>query len=257
MGRLDGKVALISGGAEGLGAADARRFVAEGARVVIGDIQMDKAQALAAELHDHCHAVPLDVTDRSQWDAAVAATVARFGKLNILVANAGISEPGTIEDLGLDAWRRHRAINLDGVFHGVQAALPALKASGEPGSIIVMSSMLALRPGAIFLAYCASKAAVTMLTKCVALHCAKSGYPIRANTVHPGAIETPMMERYLTLNPALTRDEAYAGFAANHPMGRCGRPDEIANAVLWLASDESSFTTGTELTVDGGGFIRE
>lgn len=256
-GRLHGKVALISGGAEGLGAADARRFVQEGARVVIGDIQLDKAHALAGELRDHCHAVALDVTDPEQWAAAVAATVQRFGKLNILVNNAGISEPADIEQLTWDAWRRHQAINLDGVFHGCQAGIPAIRESGEPGSIINMSSMLALRPGAIFAAYCASKAAVTMLTKCVALHCANSGYNIRANTVHPGAIETPMMERYLTMNPEVTRDQAYAGFAANHPMGRCGRPDEIANAVLWLASDESSFTTGTELTVDGGGFIRE
>lgn len=256
-GRLAGKVALISGGAEGLGAADAHRFVAEGAKVVIGDVQLAKAEALAAELHDHCHAVALDVTDRAQWHAAVTATVARFGKLNILVNNAGISEPGTIEDVSDEAWRRHMAINLDGVFYGCQAALPALKASGEPGSIINMSSMLALRPGSIFVAYCASKSGVTILTKCVALHCAKMGYAIRANTVHPGAIETPMLERYLHLAPDLTREQAFQGFAANHPMGRCGKPEEIAAAVLWLASDESSFTTGTELTVDGGGWFRE
>jgi 3alpha(or 20beta)-hydroxysteroid dehydrogenase len=257
MGQLSGKVALISGGAEGLGAATARAFVAAGGRVMLGDIQFDKARALARALGEACDAVLLDVTLPESWDAAVAATLKSFGKLNILVNNAGISEPGTASEVSKEAWNRTMRINLDGVFHGTQAALPAMVAAGETGSIVNLSSMLALRPGTIFAAYCASKAAVAMLTKCTALECAAKGWPIRANSVHPGAIETPMLDRYLAMTPDLSREEAYAGFAKSHPMGRCGKPEEIAQACLFLASDASSFTTGTELTVDGGGFIRE
>ena len=257
MAQLAGKVALISGGAEGLGAATARAFIAAGGRVMLGDIQFDKARALARELGEACDAVLLDVTVPESWNTAVEATLKSFGKLNILVNNAGISEPGSVSEVEKESWDRTMRINLDGVFHGTQAALPAMVAAGEPGSIVNLSSMLALRPGAIFAAYCASKAAVAMLTKCTALDCAAKGWPIRANSVHPGAIETPMLERYLAFSPELTREQAYAGFAQNHPMGRCGRPDEIAQACLFLASDAASFTTGTELTVDGGGFIRE
>ncbi|PZN96809.1 MAG: hypothetical protein DCF31_03210 [Alphaproteobacteria bacterium] len=256
-GRLAGKVALISGGAEGLGAATARAFVREGARVMLGDIQLDKAKALARELGEAADAILLDVTLPDSWETAVEATLRSFGKLNILVNNAGISEPGTVSEVAKEAWARTMRINLDGVFHGTQAALPAMVAAGESGSIVNLSSMLALRPGAIFAAYCASKAAVAMLTKCTALECAAKAWPIRANSVHPGAIETPMLERYLAMNPEMSREQAYAGFAASHPMGRCGKPEEIAAACLFLASDEASFTTGTELTVDGGGFIRE
>ena len=252
MGRLSGKVALISGGAEGLGAATARAFVREGARVMLGDIQIDKARALARELGDAADALLLDVTLPESWDAAVAATLKSFGKLNILVNNAGISEPGGVSSVSKDSWARTMRINLDGVFHGTQAALPAMVAAGETGSIVNMSSMLALRPGGSFAAYCASKAGVAMLTKCTALECAANGWPIRANSVHPGAIETPMLERYLELMPELTREQAYAGFAENHPMGRCGKPEEIAAAVLFLAGKEARYITGQVLAVDGG-----
>ena len=257
LGKLAGKVALISGGAEGLGAATARAYVREGAHVMLGDIQIDKAQALAHELGDAADAVLLDVTVPESWEAAVEATINRYGKLNILVNNAGISEPASVSEVSKDAWSRTMRINLDGVFHGTQAALPAMVAAQESGAIVNLSSMLALRPSAGLVAYCASKAAVTMLTKCTALECAAKGWPIRANSVHPGAIETPMFERYLAMDPALTRDEAYARFAKSHPIGRCGKAEEIAAACLFLASDDASFTTGTELTVDGGSFIRE
>ena len=257
MDRLKGKVALISGGAEGLGEAIARAFVREGARVMLGDVQVDKAKALARVLGDAADAMLLDVTLPESWEAAVEGTLRSFGKLNILVNNAGISEPGGVSEVSKESWSRTMRINLDGVFHGTQAALPAMVAAAEPGAIVNMSSMLALRPGAMFAAYSASKAAVATLTKCTALECAAKGWPIRANSIHPGAIETPMLERYLALMPELSREEAYKGFAVNHPMGRCGKPEEIAAACLFLASDEASFTTGTELTVDGGGFMRE
>lgn len=254
MGRLAGKVALISGGAEGIGAETARRFVAEGAAVMLGDIQLGKAEALAAELGGA--AVRLDVTSLSDWESAVAATVARFGKLTTLCNIAGISEPGSVADVAPDSWARTLDINLNGTFNGCRAALPALVASGEPAAIVNVGSMLALRPGGGFAAYCASKAAVTMLTKCLALDCAKQRWPIRANTVHPGAIRTPMFQRYLDAIPG-SNEEVEAMFAASHPVGRVGEPREVADAIVFLASDEASFTTGSDLPVDGGGWVRE
>lgn len=256
MGRIAGKVALISGGAEGLGAAVGRRFVEEGAAVMLGDVQLAKAEALAGELGDRAAAIHLDVTSLADWDAAVAATQARFGKLTTLCNIAGISEPGSVEDVDLDSWARTIDINLNGTFYGCRAAIPALAASGEDCAIVNFGSMLALRPGSGFAAYCASKAGVTMLTKSIALACAKAGQRIRANTVHPGAIDTPMYQRYLHDAP-IPPDEMAKLFAANHPLGRVGQPHEIAEAVLYLASDASSFTTGTDLTVDGGGNFRE
>ena len=252
---MQGKVALISGGAEGIGAAVARKFVSAGGAVMLGDVQMDKAAALAAELGAQAASVALDVRDLAQWEEAVAATQARFGKLTHLFNIAGISEPGTTQDVALDSWDRTLAINLNGTMYGCRAAIPAMVASGESCAIVNTGSMLALRPGAMFVSYCASKAAVTALTKCVALDCAAKGYKIRANTVHPGAIRTPMFERYLEAFPGSTH-EAEAMFAANHPMGRVGEADEVANAMMFLASDAASFTTGVDFTVDGGGSFR-
>lgn len=256
MKRLQGKVALISGSAEGIGAETARRFVAEGASVMLGDIQIDKALALAAELGDRAAAVTLDVTRLGDWEAAVAATVARFGKLTNLCNVAGISEPGSVVEVALDSWARTIDINLNGSFNGCRAALPAIVASGDKGAIVNVGSMLALRPGGGFAAYCASKAAVTTMTKCIALDCAKQGWPIRANTVHPGAIRTPMFQRYLDMVPG-TDEEVEAMFAKSHPVGRVGEAIEVADAILFLSSDEASFTTGSDLPVDGGGWIRE
>lgn len=251
--RLAGKVALISGGAEGIGAAVARLFVTEGAHVVLGDVLHDKAEALAAELGT-ARAVGLDVREPAQWHTAVAVATANFGKLNILCNVAGISEPGSVTEADLGSWERTLAINLTGTMLGCRTALPAISISGEPGAIVNTGSMLALRPGAGFGAYCASKAAVTALSKVVALECAAANWPIRVNTVHPGAIRTPMFERYLSAFPDRATGEA--AFAASHPMGRVGEADEVARAFLFLASDEASFTSGTDLTVDGAGSIR-
>ena len=255
MGRMAGKVALISGGAEGLGAAIAKLIVAEGGSAMLGDVQADKVQATAAALGDRAAAVELDVRDLAHWDSAVAATLAKFGKLNVLCNVAGISEPGNVIDVSLDSWQRTIDINLNGTFNGCRAALPAMEASGEKGAIVNMGSMIALRPGAIFAAYAASKAGVTALTKSIALDCAARGVPIRANLIHPGAIRTPMYERYQNAGP-MTPQEVETAFAATHPMNRIGEPDEVARAAVFLASDESSFTTGVDLTVDGGGSIR-
>jgi 3alpha(or 20beta)-hydroxysteroid dehydrogenase len=254
MGRLSGKVALISGGAEGIGAETARRFAAEGAQVVLGDVQQGKADALARELGGL--AVSLDVRALDQWEAAVRTAVDRFGKLTTLCNVAGISEPGSVADVALDSWARTIDINLNGTFNGCRAALPALVASGEPAAIVNVGSMLALRPGGMFAAYSASKAGVTALTKTIALDCAAKGWKVRANCVHPGAIRTPMFERYLEMMPG-GREEAEAMFTASHPIGRVGEAREVADAILFLASDEASFTTGADLPVDGGGFTRE
>ncbi len=255
MQRMAGKVALISGGAEGIGATVGSLFVAEGGQVMLADVQLDKARALAKQLGDAADAVVLDVRDPGQWDAAVAATVSRFGKLTTLCNIAGISEPGTVATGDRESWDRTLAINLGGTYNGCRAALPALAASGEKGAIVNTGSMLALRVGAGFAAYCASKAAVTALSKVIALECAAAGWPIRVNTVHPGAIRTPMFDRYLEALPG-SAQEVEALFAANHPMGRVGEAHEVARAFLFLASDEASFTSGTDLTVDGAGAIR-
>ena len=254
--RLDGQVALVTGAAGGIGLAVARLFVAEGARVMLADINAEGVAREAGALGDAAGAITLDVTDEAAWRTAIKATTERFGKLNILVNNAGISEPGTIEDTSTELWRRIMAINLDSVFFGCREALPAMKASGEPGSIVNIGSMSGRRPASFISAYCASKAAVSMLTKCVALHCANSDYPIRVNAVHPGATETPMFERYVN-NMGMPRDEAYAMFAANHAMKRPGKAEEVARGVLFLASEDASFTTGADLPVEGGGLIRE
>ncbi|MEM6681791.1 MAG: glucose 1-dehydrogenase [Pseudomonadota bacterium] len=257
--KLDGKVALVTGAAAGIGLEIAKVFIQHGAKVMLTDINAKALEAEAAALGENAAWLTLDVTDEAAWKEAIAKTSETFGKLNILVNNAGISEPGTIEDTSTDLWRRIMAINLDSVFFGCREAIPALKASNEPGSIINICSMSGLRPSSFISAYAASKAAVSMLTKCVALHCGNSGYPIRCNTVLPGATETPMFERYLDMTEAsgISREDAYASFAQNHAMKRPGKPEEVAQGVLFLASDDSSFTTGADIPVEGGGLIRE
>lgn len=256
MGMMDGKVALISGGAEGIGGTVGARFVEEGGCVMLGDIQLEKAQAHAASLGDRAAAVELDVRNLDQWEAAVAATKAKFGKLTTLFNIAGISEPGAVDTVDLESWNRTIDINLHGTFNGCRASLPAIIESGEDGAIVNTGSMLAMRPGSQFAAYSASKAAVTALSKSLALHCAAEKYPVRVNTVHPGAIDTPMYQRYLAAYPA-SHDEAVEVFNRNHPIKRVGLASEVADAMLWLASDASSFTTANDITVDGGGSYRE
>lgn len=251
--RLSGKVALISGGASGIGAATARRFVEEGARVVIADVQRAKGEALAQALGDTALFQPLDVTRAEQWRQAVEAAQARFGPLTTVVNSAGVSIPADIETETLEGFRRTLAVNLEGVFLGCQAAVAALKA-GRGGAIVNVASTLGVKAGGIFTAYSASKGGVRMLTRAVALHCAAQGYDIRVNALLPGAIHTEMVEGYVAAGEARggTREAVLEGFASVHPMKRLGRPDEPANAIVFLASEESSFTTGGELPVDGG-----
>ncbi|MBF6215043.1 glucose 1-dehydrogenase [Nocardia puris] len=236
MARLTGKVALISGGARGMGAAHARRFVAEGARVVLGDVLDDDGKALAAELGESAHYEHLDVREPEQWRAAVAAATERFGGLHVLVNNAGIVNGNLLVDFALEEWQRIIDINLTGTFLGMQAATPALIAAGG-GSVVNISSVEGMRGSPGLHGYTATKFAVRGLTKSTALELAP--HNIRVNSVHPGLISTPMTE----------------GIPADFlqiPLGRAAQPDEVSNLVAHLASDESSYCTGAEFVIDGG-----
>lgn len=247
--RLDGKIALISGGASGIGLASARKFIEEGARVVVTDIDGAKARDAAGALGSDTLAFTHDVTDEGQWEQVVADTVARHGRLDILVNSAGIGVAADIEACSYELWRKVQAINATGTFLGCKHAVLAMKQTGG-GSIVNISSVLGLRAQREVPAYAASKGAVRLLTKSVALHCARMKYGIRCNSVHPGYIETPMVAPRLDKVSGNVTGREY--LEALHPLGRLGRPEEIAAMILFLASDESSFATGAEFTVDGG-----
>ncbi|MCS6987151.1 MAG: SDR family oxidoreductase [Sphingomonadaceae bacterium] len=251
---LDGHVALVTGAAGGIGLATAQALAGEGAEVALADLDEARLDEATRTVGPGALAVPLDVTRRESWERAVAAVEGHFGHLSILVNNAGISEPADIETVSDDAWNRHLAVNLTGVCLGMQVAAPALRRARRPAAIVNVASMLSLRPGAPFAAYCASKAGMVALSQSAALHFAETGAGIRVNTVHPGAIRTPMLERYLALDP--DRAAAEARFAAVHPLGRVGEAQEVAAAILFLVSPAASFITGAALPVDGGGHIR-
>lgn len=236
MGRVDEKVALISGGARGMGAAHARMLVAEGAKVVIGDILDDEGKALADDLGDAARYVHLDVTDPEQWKAAASTAVDEFGKLNVLVNNAGTVALGPLRTHDLKKWQQVLDVNLTGTFLGMQAVIDPMTEAGG-GSIINISSIEGLRGAPWVHGYVASKWAVRGLTKSAALELAAQ--KIRVNSIHPGFIRTPMTKH-------LPDDMVMA------PMGRPGTPEEVATFVLFLASDESSFATGAEFVMDGG-----
>ena len=226
--------------------------MAEGAHVVIGDINMEKGAALAAELGSNATATELDVRNSEHWEAAFERA-STLGELTTLVNSAGVSIPGSIEDINLDQFRTTLSINLEGVFLGCKYAVDAMK-TGAGGSIINVGSTLGVRSGAIFPAYSASKGAVRLLSRSIALHCAAQGYDIRVNTLIPGAIHTEMVEGYIEAGKQAgqSRDQVFEGLASVHPMRRMGTATETADAIVFLASDESSFTTGADLPVDGG-----
>lgn len=249
MARIDGKVVLISGGASGIGAATARLVVREGGKAVIADRDETKGTALAAELGMAAHFVPLDVVQETSWQAAVAAAKRKFNALHGLLNAAGIGVRNTIEDCTLEDYRRVNDINSLGTFLGCKTAIPAMKASGG-GSIVNISSVLGLRGAAQAMAYCASKGAVRTLTKNVALYCAQMKYGIRCNSVHPGYIDTPMIAPRLAQN--VGNVSGRQSLEEMHPLGRLGRADEVAYMILFLLSDESGFSTGSEFVCDGG-----
>ena len=245
--RLDGKVALISGGSRGMGAFEAELFVQEGAKVVIGDVRDDEGDALAKKIVDRggeSAFVHLDVTSESDWAAAVMEAVERYGKLDVLVNNAGVSARGSIEETSPDDWDRVMDINAKGVFLGTRSAIPEMRKAGG-GSIINISSQLGLvGMGESSPQYQASKGAVRIFSKSAAIQYAHEG--IRVNSVHPGPIITPMTE-------ARRSDEVVRQrMISRIPLGRYGESEDVAYGVLYLASDESSFVTGSELVIDGG-----
>jgi 3(or 17)beta-hydroxysteroid dehydrogenase len=251
MDRVKGKIAIITGGASGIGKATASLLAKEGAKVVIADINEANGKKVAEEIKGEggqALFVKHDVTSEGDWSGLMEKTLAEFGKLDILVNNAGVIFAKKIEDMPLEEWRWLMSINLDGVFLGTKYAIGAMKKSGG-GSIINLSSMAGI-VGTIddTSAYCASKGAVRLFTKAAALECSKAGhnYNIRVNSVHPGLTETPLSEPML-------RDEALRkSIEGRHPIGFLGKPIDIAYAILYLASDESKFATGSELVVDGG-----
>ncbi|HJQ59912.1 MAG TPA: glucose 1-dehydrogenase [Vineibacter sp.] len=250
-GRLEGKVALITGGASGLGACSATLMAREGAKVVIADIQSDKGRAIAVEIGAAALFVSLDVTSEDQWKAAIAAAVARFGALHVLVNSAGIGLGKTVEDIELEEWRRVHAIDLDGVFLGCKHGVTEIKKHTATlgGSIINISSISGIIAGANMAAYNSAKAGVRLLSKSVALHCAKAGYNIRCNSVHPTFIDTPILDRH---RARFGNELMHQKLGRQVPLGRLGRPEEVGWPIVFLASDESSFMTGSEVVIDGG-----
>ena len=247
-GRLDGKVALVSGGASGIGAAHARVFAAEGAKLVAGDLQEDKGRAVVEAVNANggeAVFVQLDVARQADWERAVGEAVSRFGKLTTLINNAGIYWPRGTEEETLEGWNTMISVNQTGVWLGMKAAVPAMREAGG-GAIVNISSLYGLigSPGSI--TYHATKGAVRLMTKSAALEYVKEG--IRVNSIHPGQIDTPILS-------GLTPDQNEQIKAAT-PMGRLGRPEEIAYGSLYLCSDEAAYTTGAELVIDGGWFAQ-
>lgn len=249
MGRVEGKVALITGGASGIGRASAELLAAEGARVVIADIDETGGAAVARAIGEAALMMRLDVTSEDDWRAAIAGTLEAFGQLHVLVNSAGVSVLKNVEDTTLEEWRFVNGVNLDGTFLGCKHAIPAIKESGG-GAIINLSSVSGLVGGHNLAAYNASKGGVRLLTKSVALHCARKGYNIRCNSVHPTFIDTPILEPILARaeDPEVMRQK----LARQVPIGRLGQPEEVAAGILYLASDESAFMTGAEFVLDGG-----
>ena len=237
MGRLDGKIALVTGGARGQGASEAARFVAEGATVFITDVRTDEGRATAERLGEHVHFLEHDVTSEADWTAVVAAVIEAEGRLDVLVNNAGIFAVARALDTSLDDWNRMVAVNQTGVFLGIRECGRVMKAQGS-GSVINISSVAGLGGVGIAHAYAATKWAVRGMTKSAAQEFARSG--VRVNSVHPGIIDTDMM-----------RESGIPEPGAGIPMGRAGTADEVADVVLFLASDESSYCSGHEFVVDG------
>ncbi len=249
MGRVSGKVALVTGGASGLGKATARALAREGAQVVIADMNEAGAKELAGELGGSALALRLDVRSEEDWQRAIAESVRAFGGLHVLVNNAGIVVARSIEDTTLEQLRSVLAVNVEGVFLGCKHAIPAMNAAGS-GSIINLSSAAGLVGTPPFAAYSASKGAVRLLTKTVAGHCMLLGYPIRCNSIHPGGMDTPMVQ---SLGSAF----AGAGPSTLALLGKMapspgGQPEDVANLALFLASDEAKHLNGSEIAIDAG-----
>lgn len=250
MGRVEGKVVLVTGAASGMGRADAVLLAAEGARVVVADLNEADGQAVAESIGEHAVFMRLDVTDEDNWRDVIARTVETFGRLDILVNNAGMIALGSVVDTELDDWRRINAVNSEGVFLGCKHAIPAMTDSGG-GSIVNMSSVAAVHGQSFVAAYTASKGAVRALTKNVAMYCKEQKNGIRCNSVHPDGVKTPMVVKVATGKDTATQ----ADIDRVGAMGNMCEPEDVANMVLFLASDESRFVNGTEMLIDNAATI--
>ncbi len=252
MNRVAGKVALVTGGASGLGAADARLLAAEGASVVITDLQADLGREVAASIPGALF-LEHDVRDELQWQDVVAKTLARFGRLDVLVNNAGLVRFGHVEECELETFRLQMQVMVEGCFLGCKSALPYMtrRADGPwGGSIVNVASVAALKGIAAIPAYSAAKAGIIALTRSVAVHCQEQGYGIRVNAIAPGAHDTPMTRQALD---QLSQDDAGLDQVNAHGQGR---PEDVANLVLFLASEESRQITGTHIVIDNGETVR-
>jgi len=255
-GRVDGKVALVTGGASGIGRATAVRLAGEGAFVLVTDVDDTLGESCAAGIRDaggQADYLHHDVASEPAWESVIAQLKAAQGGLHILVNNAGIGIGGSLLEMSLADWQRQQAINLDGVFLGLKHGIALMKDSGG-GSVINISSVAGLKGSPNLAAYCATKGGVRLLTKGAALESAREGWGVRVNSVHPGVIDTPIWTK---VNPELFGDGANAVDVDTMaqlgvPMGIAGKPEDIANGILFLASDDSSYMTGTELVIDGG-----
>lgn len=253
MGRLEGKIAIVTGAANGIGEASARALAREGASVILTDIR-DEGEIVAASIRDsHGQSIFLhqDVTDESRWADVIRTTIDRFGRIDALINNAGVARSAPPEEETLENWRLIMRTNLESVFLGTKYAIRAMKAQNpKGGSIVNLSSNMGMVGGPNLGAYSASKGGVRLYTKSAALSCAKAGLNIRINSIHPGIVRTPMVEN--ALDRMRDPGEQRRAMIALHPIGRLGEPEEIAGGVLYLVSDESRFVTGSELVIDGG-----
>lgn len=255
MGRVEGKTVLVTGGGSGLGRAFSEKLASEGAKIAVTDIDVEAAQETAKNIADKgqtAQAFAHDVTREDEWVSVLGDVQEALGGIDVLINNAGITLMGDIESSSLEDLHTTFSIDVDGVFLGCKLGIGAMKQTGG-GSIINISSIAGQQASSNLVTYNAAKAAVTMISKSSALHCAEQKYNIRCNTVHPGAIHTPIIDKVLAQVP--NPEETLAGFAAAHPIGRMGQPSDVANLVLYLASDESDFATGGEFNIDGGATI--
>jgi NAD(P)-dependent dehydrogenase (short-subunit alcohol dehydrogenase family) len=254
MGQVDGKVAIVTGGASGIGAACAATLAREGAKVVVTDLDDTGGQAVVDKIGStggEAIFLHQDVSMEENWPAVIEATERRFGRLDVMVANAGISILCKAVEMSLADWRRQTAVNLDGVFLSVKYAVPVMRLTGG-GSIIIMSSVAGLRGSAGLAGYCATKGGVRLFAKAVAMECAAAGDNIRINTVHPGVIDTPIWTKLPASAGSNAPIDPNEVAKAGVPLGKAGQAQDIANGVLFLASDASSYMTGAELVIDGG-----